>query len=237
MSEMGRKSSYGELAPELVTLAYDRNAEFYAAQAAALTRESVIYDERLVEAASQRDMAHLAFKKGLSETDFFDCYQAIIDHYSDPKRAAHLEAMIELRQRLSAGEVFVSTRSSDLAVEQIAASGDGQPLAQPLLLARPVNSGTYLGKGDTFAHDLVWVVAVESDDQPRIVDTTNRLGRPAVTYFLDHNAGASQMSDTARAAGYDLVGQPLKALSYRKLAAAKDAIGRARRRLPGQSSS
>ena len=236
MSEMGRKSSYGELAPELVTLAYDRNAEFDAVQAAALTRESVIYDERLVEAASQRDMAYLAYKKGLPETDFFDCYRALIDHYSDPKRAAHLEAMLQLRQHLIAGEVFLSTRSSDLAVEQIAAGGDGQPLAQPLLLARSVNSGTYMGRQDTVSYDLVWSVAVEGNDQSRIIDTTNRLGRPAVTYFLDHHAGTSQMSDTARAAGYDLVGQPLKALSYRKLAAAKDAIVRARRRLPGQSS-
>jgi|GEM_PF-4920854 len=231
MSEIESSSGYDQLADETVTLAYGLDAELNAAAAVVSTREKVIYDERLLEAALQRDLAGLAVQKGLSETDFLDCYRAIIDHYSEPKRAENLDGMLELRQHLSVGEVFLSTRSGEVAVERIAAGTDGQPLAIPALIRRSVYSGTYLGRDDRSDHDLVWMVPVESDNQARrAIDPTNRRGRPAVTYYLDHLV--DQMSDTTRADGYKLVGQPYKAASYHKLAEAKAVIDRARQRFP-----
>ena len=235
MSEIDCSSGYDRLAPETVTLAYSLDAELTAAQAAVSTKEKVIYDERLLEAALERDLAGLSFKKGLSETDFLDCYRAIIDHYSEPKRAEHLDAMLELRQHLSVGDVVLSTRAGEVAVERIAAGADDQPLAQPALIRRSVYSGSYLGRDDKFDYDLAWMLPVEFDDQLRAINLTNRLGIPAVSYYLDHLASAAQMSDTTRADGYDLIGQSLKAKGFRKLAEAKAAFDRARQRLPSRN--
>ena len=119
-------------------------------------------------------------------------------------------------------------------MERIASANYGQPLAVPALVRRQINSGTYLGRNDSSDYDLAWMVQVESDDQPRVVGLTNRLGRPAVAYYLDHLAG--QMSATTRADGYKLVGQSLKAASYRTLAEAQAAFDQARSHFPGQSS-
>ncbi|MBC7943264.1 hypothetical protein H7X68_02080 [Candidatus Saccharibacteria bacterium] len=225
--------STAHLSIKTLELAYALDASFDNKLAAISAQEQAVKAERMYEAALQSDLAGLAAKKELTETDFLDCYRAIIEHYSQPGRAEHLEAMLGLRQQLVEGEVFLSSRSGEVAVERIASAGDGQPLAVPALVRRLINSGTYLGRNDSSDYDLVWTVSVESDDQPRVVGLSNRLGRPAVAFYLDNLAG--KMPAATRADGFKLVGQLSKAAGYSALAKAQSAFVQTRNHFPGQS--
>ncbi len=238
MRETEKTSLYDKLSPELVELAYTKDALFDIEQSQAQLGDRVSETERRIERELQHALASLATTQEISDDELIGGYSEIIQNFSTVREIDRFEKMLKLRTKLVPGELVMSlvpNGSTVKSIIEIAGSNNHSSAAQPMMIRTAVDSEMYKAGNRRYEHDLIWSVPVEGGWESLWVTTGQLIGRQAIKDYLDVEGLYSRMSMDVLAGLYGAIGEDETAQEYRDEAIADALDELAYSALPSQT--